>query len=73
MLRHLRERTGVAGDSRGDPNILISVVVSAATAVVVVTAPDMWERLRDDPQGFLAFVGLTLALQLVSIEVYGRG
>ncbi len=58
---------------RRDPNVLISVVACAATAGLVVSAPHLWELLRERPAELAVFVGLTLALQLVSIDVHGRG
>jgi HD domain-containing protein/MASE9 protein len=64
---------GSSHQTRRDPNVLISVVASTATATLALTAVDIWHTGRDRPSSLLAFVALTLILQLVSIEVYGRG
>ena len=58
---------------RGDPNVLISVVASTATALIAVTAVDSWQAVSARPWAFLAFFGLTIVLQLVQVEVYNRG
>ena len=59
--------------ARRDPNVLISIVASAASAGFVLTIGDSWGRVQAAPVAFLGFVALTLALQLVSISVYSRG
>src|SRR5690242_6158652 len=59
--------------SRGDPNVLISVVASLATACLVVAAPSTWAHAHARPAAFVAFLGLTVLLQLVAIDVYNRG
>jgi putative nucleotidyltransferase with HDIG domain len=61
-----------SGVSR-DPNVLISFVASAATAGLVLTAPDALDAVELEPWTFLAFLGLTFGLQIVAVEVYGRG
>jgi putative nucleotidyltransferase with HDIG domain len=58
---------------RQDPNVLISFVASAATAALVLTAGDFWKSATATPSHFVTFVALTLALQLVTVEVYNRG
>ncbi len=58
---------------RRDPNVLISAVASAATALIAVTAADSWHAVSARPWAFLAFFGLTIVLQLVQVEVYNRG
>jgi putative nucleotidyltransferase with HDIG domain len=62
-----------AGAGRRDPNVLISVVASTATALIAVTAVDSWRAVTAEPWAFLAFFGLTIVLQLVQVEVYNRG
>ena len=59
--------------ARRDPNVLISMVASTAAATLALSAVGTWHVLRDRPWSLLAFLALTLGLQLVSIEVYGRG
>jgi putative nucleotidyltransferase with HDIG domain len=56
-----------------DPNGVISLIASAATGAIVVTAPEAWERAAAAPLVFLVFFAMTLALQVTSVEVYGRG
>jgi hypothetical protein len=58
---------------RGDPNVLISVVASTATALIVVLAVDSWQAVSARPWAFLAFFALTIVLQLIHVEVYNRG
>jgi putative nucleotidyltransferase with HDIG domain len=58
---------------RRDPNILVSLVACAAIAAQLLVAGSMLDAARTDPAGLFAFFGLTMLLQLVSIEVYGRG
>jgi hypothetical protein len=59
--------------ARRDPNVLISLVASTAAATLALKAVDVWHVARESPGPLLAFLALTLLLQLVSIEVYGRG
>jgi hypothetical protein len=59
--------------SRGDPNLLISLVAAAAAAPIALTAVASWHQVAARPWTFLLFCGLALALQVVSVEVYGRG
>jgi HD-GYP domain-containing protein (c-di-GMP phosphodiesterase class II) len=56
-----------------DPNVLISLVACTATAIMASTAVSTWHTLAARPWMFLTFCGLTIALQLVQVEVYGRG
>ena len=58
---------------RRDPNVLISVVASAAAALIAILAVDSWRSVSSRPWGFLAFFVLTIVLQLVQVEVYNRG
>jgi hypothetical protein len=59
--------------SRRDPNVLISLVASAATAIIALTAVAAWHAVSARPGMFLTFCALTIALQLSQVEVYGRG
>src|SRR3954469_18028088 len=59
--------------ARRDPNTLISLVASAATAIIALTAVSTWHAVSARPWTFLVFCGLALALQLVQVEVYNRG
>ena len=59
--------------SRRDPNVLISVVASAAAAITAVVAADAWHELSPHPLSALAFFALTFVLQVTSVEVYNRG
>jgi HD-GYP domain-containing protein (c-di-GMP phosphodiesterase class II) len=62
-----------ADRGRGDPNVLISVVASASTALIAVLAADAWRAVSSQPGAFVAFFVLTVVLQLVQVEVYNRG
>ena len=64
---------GDSATAKRDPNVLISVVASAATGFLVATVGAAVTSVSADPWSFLAFVALTIALQLVSVEVYNRG
>ena len=58
---------------RGDPNVLICLVAAAAAAIIALTAPSAWDAVSERPATFVTFCALTVALQLVQVEVYGRG
>ncbi len=58
---------------RRDPNVLISLVASTATAFVALTAAEVWHRVSDMPGAFAGFLALTICLQVTSVEVYKRG
>jgi putative nucleotidyltransferase with HDIG domain len=59
--------------ARRDPNVLISLVASTAAASLAVAGGAVWSTVSGRPWTVLAFLGLTLLLQVSSIEVYGRG
>src|SRR4051812_23789512 len=59
--------------SRRDPNGLVSVVASLATAFGVLFGEEAWDRAVERPAAFIAFLALTVLLQLVAVEVYNRG
>ncbi len=56
-----------------DPNVLISLVASTATAIIAISVVDSWHAVSARPATFFAFCGLTIALQLVQVEVHNRG
>jgi HD-GYP domain-containing protein (c-di-GMP phosphodiesterase class II) len=56
-----------------DPNVLISLVASASTALIAVLAGGAWHAVSSKPEAFVAFFVLTIVLQLVQVEVYNRG
>jgi putative nucleotidyltransferase with HDIG domain len=58
---------------RRDPNVLISVVASAATAIMAVTALHTVHAVSARPWTFLVFCALAVVLQLIQVEVYNRG
>jgi HD-GYP domain-containing protein (c-di-GMP phosphodiesterase class II) len=60
-------------EARRDPNVLISIVASAATGMIVLTASQGWHHVTARPGAFAAFLLLTACLQLVTVEVYNRG
>jgi putative nucleotidyltransferase with HDIG domain len=59
--------------ARRDPNVLISLVASAATAIIAMTAVHTWHAVSARPWTFVVFCVLALVLQLVQVEVYNRG
>jgi HD-GYP domain-containing protein (c-di-GMP phosphodiesterase class II) len=59
-------RDGVVG-------ALIAVVASVASVALVLSAAGAWREIGDRPWVFAAFLVVTLGLQLVNVEVYGRG
>lgn len=63
----------VGAPAREDPNALITLVASAATALLVLTGREVFDEVSAQPTAFATFLVLTLGLQLVSVEVYGRG
>jgi putative nucleotidyltransferase with HDIG domain len=59
-----------------DPNAvagLVTVVVAAASALMVATVPSSWGQMVDDPTGFVTLLLVTLGLQVIVVDVYGRG
>ena len=58
----------------GSPvGLLITLAAVAASVCVVVTFPATLDRALGEPLAVAAFLGLTLALQLGSVQVYGMG
>src|SRR5438093_1411189 len=62
---------------RRDPGSSVGLVITlaamAATALLVLTGGEALEALRHDAATVGVFLVLGLALQLFSVEVYGRG
>lgn len=54
-------------------DILISLTASAASAVLAGTASGAWHAISAAPIAFVSFLGLSIALQLLAVNVYGRG
>ena len=73
MISAVMKRSRAHSPSKGDPNVLIAIVSSAATGFVVATGGDAVSRVAGAPVHFVAFLVLTVALQLVAVEVYNRG
>src|SRR5688572_14290921 len=73
----LRERVnpapGGGGRDPGSVGVLIGLLVSAATAGLVLTMHDSWSQISSHPAGLAALLGTTIVLQLVAAELYGRG
>jgi HD-GYP domain-containing protein (c-di-GMP phosphodiesterase class II) len=61
------------GDDSSAVIFLISIAVSATSVALALTARGAWSHISARPAMFATFLALTLALQLVSVEVYGRG
>jgi putative nucleotidyltransferase with HDIG domain len=59
-------RDGVIG-------VLIAFVASAASVGLVLSAGGAWHAIVERPWVFVAFLTVTIGLQLVTVEVYGRG
>jgi putative nucleotidyltransferase with HDIG domain len=68
----MSEKESVARDP-SSVGVLISVLTSAASVVLVLTASDAWEAASRQSGKLAIFAGLTIALQLMAVEVYGRG
>jgi putative nucleotidyltransferase with HDIG domain len=58
---------------RSAVTVLISAVVAAASVAIMLTLPATVEVAREHPVELLAFLALTIALQLLSVEIYGVG
>jgi len=58
----------------GSPvGLVITLAAMLASALLVLTSDQTVDVLRHDPRKVAVFLLLTLALQLFSVEVYGRG
>lgn len=53
--------------------VVIGLASALAAAALVASAPGILHAFQERTDATLAFVGLTLFLQLASVEVYGRG
>ncbi len=60
-------------EARRDPNVYVSIVVCAAAAAQLFVIGSVSGVVAGQAPALIAFVGLTLLLQLLPIEVYGRG
>lgn len=54
-------------------DILISVLASVTTGVAVGTAVHGWQRVAERPFVFIGFLCMTVVLQTLAVNVYGRG
>src|SRR2546421_5595510 len=61
------------GDDSSAVIFLISIAVSATSVGLALTGQSTWHHVSARPAMFATFLTLTLALQLVYVEVYGRG
>jgi putative nucleotidyltransferase with HDIG domain len=68
----MSDREGAPRDP-GSVGVLISVLTSLASGVLVLTASGAWTTLSHEPEKVSMFAGLTVALQLLAVQVYGRG
>jgi putative nucleotidyltransferase with HDIG domain len=59
--------------ARRNPNLFVSVVACAAAVSLLTALPSLLRPLGDRPQDLAAFAALAVVLQLVPLEVYGRG
>ena len=53
--------------------VLVSLLASAASASLVATGPAALEAAARQPATFASFVALTVLLQVIAVDVYGRG
>jgi putative nucleotidyltransferase with HDIG domain len=53
--------------------VLITLVASVASALLVATATSTWHHISARPWSFLGFLLLTFVLQIVTVDVYGKG
>jgi putative nucleotidyltransferase with HDIG domain len=59
-----------------DPGVVggfVTLVACVASVVLAQTALDAWHEIVDRPVAFATFACLTLLLQLIVVDVYGRG
>jgi putative nucleotidyltransferase with HDIG domain len=59
--------------ARRNPDLFVPVVACAAAVSVLATLPALLEPLGHRPAELAAFAGLAVVLQLVPLQVYGRG
>ena len=57
----------------GRLSLFVGVVSSAASVSLYATAHQIADGFRHDPRIILTFVGVTLVLQALSVDAYGRG
>jgi hypothetical protein len=66
-------RAPAAGRDPSSVAALVTLVTSVASGVLALTARGVWNGASDRPAVFLTFFGLTICLQLITVEVYNRG
>jgi len=72
VTARLATRAGATPDPPA-ANALITVVACVASAVLVMTVPGSWHDVRAHWGSFLVLLAVTVALQLLSVQVYDRG
>jgi putative nucleotidyltransferase with HDIG domain len=58
---------------QGSVAVIVTLTACIASVVLAQTIPDAWPRVTADPFAFAVFVALTIALELVVVDVYGKG
>ena len=73
--RKLRAVTPAADEAESLARVapLIALVACAATGLFIARSDEAWHAAGSDPLGFAGFAAVTLVLQCVSVEIYGRG
>jgi putative nucleotidyltransferase with HDIG domain len=64
---------GAQSAARRNPKLFVSVVACAAAVSLLAALPSLLGPLGARPAELAAFAGLAFVLQLVPLEVYGRG
>jgi HD-GYP domain-containing protein (c-di-GMP phosphodiesterase class II) len=64
---------GRAGSDSSAVGLFVLVVTSVASVAVFATAGAAWSEIHARPAEFVALALLALVLQVVSVDVYGRG
>jgi putative nucleotidyltransferase with HDIG domain len=69
------QRTATTNPAReqGTVALIVTATVSAASVVLFQTLPGAWHGTSEQPLTFAVFVVLTIALELVVVDVYGKG
>jgi putative nucleotidyltransferase with HDIG domain len=66
-------RAPAAGRDPSSVAALVTLVTSVASGCLALTVRSAWNGVAHRPGVFLAFFGLTICLQLITVEVYNRG
>jgi HD domain len=69
----MESRAPAAGRDLSSVAALVTFVTSIASVVLALAVPGALRTVEDRPDAFLAFFGLTICLQLITVEVYNRG